>query len=204
MEVWVVPEADAGRQNLSDFLEALAEGDLEAIQRRDPDGLLGDADDVAHSFESPELSWQEREGVFTIRFVTFPSLEEDMFAAFLSRVAPGIIEGMVYDTRVGEYSFFDEASLYMEYDERTWRYIDKPVQFETECIAFTGTMRLAPREALEELAEDLGAEIQATVDESTTLLVAGVDPDEALVSKAGALGVRVMDEASFSEAAENY
>jgi DNA ligase (NAD+) len=69
-------------------------------------------------------------------------------------------------------------------------------------VVFTGALRTMTRDEAQEAARRLGARTASSVTRGTTLVVAGDRPGTKM-ARAGALGVRVIDEAGFAHLLSN-
>ncbi|MEJ2045686.1 MAG: BRCT domain-containing protein [Reinekea sp.] len=71
------------------------------------------------------------------------------------------------------------------------------IDFDEQYVVFTGKMEDGTREEMEELAEDLGAVVQKSINGKTTLLVIGDRPGQSKLRKAEKLGVKTITEEQF-------
>ncbi len=79
---------------------------------------------------------------------------------------------------------------------------DQPQVLAGLAIVVTGTLERWPREAAEEAIKACGGKSPGSVSKKTTAVVAGDAPGAAKITKAAALGVRVIDEAAFERLLE--
>ena len=76
------------------------------------------------------------------------------------------------------------------------------INLEDENIVFTGKMEQGTREEMEELAEELGANVQKSINGKTTILVVGGKPGGTKLAKAKELNVKIITEKEFYKITE--
>lgn len=204
INMYVEAASDQHSQLIHKCLEALKEEQFDLVRDLDEKETLSGVRDLEHYFSGTDINWEVNECLFEVRFTTFPSLDEEVLGAFLYSVAEGCVEGRAYHEGMGEYSFFDHLTVYSDYAERGWKFLQRPLQLEGHVVVFTGSMNYGTREDVEELAEECDCEVHRSVTRTATLLVCGSKPGESKVKKAKARGVRVITEAEFLVAADEY
>jgi NAD-dependent DNA ligase len=76
---------------------------------------------------------------------------------------------------------------------------DREIDLEDEHVVFTGKMECGTREEMEELARELGSNVQKSITKKSTLLVVGKRPGESKLAKARDLNIRIISEAEYNE-----
>jgi BRCT domain type II-containing protein len=88
-----------------------------------------------------------------------------------------------------------------KYDEVPKDFSDE-IDLENEYVVFTGKLNGGTRYDIEKFAKKLGANVQKSLNSKTTLLVVGEKPGPSKVSKAKQLGIKIINEAEYSDLVE--
>ena len=158
-------------ESVSLLVTAINEPDAESYESFDPKGWC-DFDDFG------DASIFEKMGRKNLRLTELGTyFEYDGFVAVLLSLGVEKIEGIGYSTDVDEYFFFNEKK-------------EKDADLEEEIVAITGQFPGYNKKKVEAFVESMGGELAGDVDEETTLLMVGSNPDKKVLSEAKELDIR--------------
>jgi len=158
-------------ESVHSLVGAINEGDAESFKSFDSKGWC-DFNDFG------DASIFEKMGRKNLRLTELSTyFEYDGFVAVLLSLGVEKIEGIGYSTDVDEYFFFNEKK-------------EKDADLEEEIVAITGQFPGYNKKKVEAFVESMGGELAGDVDEETTLLMVGSNPDKKVLSEAKELGVR--------------
>jgi len=158
-------------ESVSLLVTAINESDAESYESFDPKGWC-DFDDFG------DASIFEKMGRKNLRLTDLSTyFEYDGFVAVLLSLGVEKIEGVGYGTDGDGYFFFNEKK-------------EKDADLEEEIVAITGQFPGYNKKKVEAFVESMGGELAGDVDEETTLLMVGSNPDKKVLSEAKEFGVR--------------
>ncbi len=197
LKIYAQPQNADSLANLQKFIALVEASDYAGIEAMDTQDALYDVDDILNTNITSSIT----DGVVCMAFESASSLEVEVLVDFLHHLGASDVEISAFSTQVGEYFFLKNSDEYLEdYNDAEWNWLPNPeARLAGEYVVVTGTFEDHDRAAMEEVVQEQGGTVQQSVNARTTLLVVGHKPGQSKVTKANALGIRQITEASFWE-----